>query len=71
MDKIMVEVDVDEILNMKAKLRYINYKSLDQIVWMRDGKPIEFSKQDVEDFKFTGLNNTDFINLWLEKPMED
>ena len=32
MDKIMVEVDVDEILNMKAKLRYINYKSLDQIV---------------------------------------
>ena len=31
---------------MKAKLRYINYKSLDQIVWMRDGKPIEFSKQE-------------------------
>ena len=32
MNKIMVEVDIDEILNMKAKLRYINYKDLDQIV---------------------------------------
>lgn len=65
MNKIMIEVDIDEVLNMKAKLRYINLKPLDQITWTRDGKPVEFSKQDIEDFKFTGLNNTDFIDIWV------
>lgn len=66
MNKIKIEVDIDEILEMKAKLRFINHKAFDQIIWMRNGSAIEFSQCEKDEFKYTGLNNTDFIDFYLD-----
>jgi len=66
MNKIKIEVDIDELLQMKARLRFINYKALDRIIWMRNGSEIVFKQQDIDDFKFTGLSNTDFIDFTLD-----
>ena len=66
MSKMVIEVDIEDVLKMKAKLRYINTKAFDQIVWLRGGQALEFSKADVEEFKFMGLCNTDFVEFWLD-----
>lgn len=65
MIKNKIEVDIDDILNMKAKMRYINTKALDQIIWTRNGSAVEVSSTDVEEWRFTGLSNTDFVEFYL------
>lgn len=61
-----IQVDIDEILDMKAKLRYINTKAFDQIIWMRNGSAVKFRQADADEFKFTGLCNTDFVEFYLD-----
>lgn len=66
MTKNKIQVDIDEILDMKAKLQYVNTKELDQIIWMRNGSAIEFRQADAEEWEFTGLSNTDFVEFYLD-----
>ncbi len=69
--KIKNIVDVDEILKMKAHMRFINTKAFDQIIWMRNGRVVEISENKIEDFKLTGLNNTDFVEFLNEERVND
>ena len=52
-------VDIDMIRTMKAKIVEINRLDLEAIVWVKDGKVCKFPEKTVEDWKFTGLCNTD------------
>jgi len=56
------EIRVDEIIELKRKLAVINKHLLENIVFLDDqNKPLEISKEAIEEFKYTGLNNVDFI----------
>lgn len=66
MEKIKLKVDMHEVVEMKAWLRYINTKDLDQIVWTKNGEVIDISKELIEDFKYMGLNNTDFVDFYID-----
>ena len=52
-------VDLNYILAVKKRFRQINAEDIESIEWVMDGKSVEFSKEDLEEFKLTGRNNTD------------
>ncbi len=53
---------VSEIIKLKERLYEINQQPLESIDFLDDnGNRIEIDKRHVHDFKFTGLNNSDFI----------
>ena len=61
-----MRVNIEKVLDLKRQLKEINSVDLDQIIWLRNGSSIIFSKDLKEDFKFTGLSNTDFVEFILE-----
>jgi hypothetical protein len=49
----------------------INRMPLEEIEWVRDdGTKIAFDPKLVEEFKFIGLNNTSFVELFLSRVVE-
>ncbi len=56
-------VDLDYIQAIKKVLRRINAEELENLEFVMNGKPVEFSKEDLEKFKFMGLNNTDINSV--------
>lgn len=61
-----MQVHVEKVLDLKRQLREINSVDLKEITWLKNGKKIEVQTEDIEDFRFTGLNNTEFVDIYLE-----
>ena len=61
-----MQVHIEKVLDLKRQLREINSVPLKEIIWLKNGSKIEYLQQDLEDFRFTGLSNTDFIDYCLE-----
>lgn len=57
------EVDIALVLLISELRRQINSYDFADIVWKRNGKTITFSNDIIEDHKFSGLNNMDFISV--------
>ena len=54
-------VDIDFVLMAKKRLAEINAQSLDSIEWVKGGNRVHFTKEQVEHWNFTGLNNVDIL----------
>lgn len=62
-----MKVNLTEFEQHMAYRRLINETPLEDIEIYKDGKKIEVDPKLVEDFKYYGLNNTDFIiNFGIE-----
>lgn len=61
-----MQVHIEKVLDLKRQLREINSVPIKEIIWLKNGNKIEYLQQDLEDFRFTGLNNTDFVDFYLE-----
>lgn len=61
-----MQVHIEKVLDLKRQLREINSVPIKEIIWLKNGSQIEYLQQDLEDFIFTGLSNTDFIDYCLE-----
>ena len=59
-------VDIDFVLMIKKRLNEINAQSLESIKWVKDGKNVCFTKEQIEHWNFTGMNNVDI--LFNQKP---
>ena len=57
-------VDIDYIRAVKKRFSEINQEDLESITWIKNGKEVVFSKDDLDSFKFTGLNNVDIIDVF-------
>jgi len=57
------QIRVSEIKQIKNRLREINDNDISNIDFLDDnGLPIQIEQKNIDDWKFTGLNITDFIN---------
>lgn len=57
------QIRVSEILQLKNRLREINDKEISNIDFLdENGLPIQIEQKNIDDWKFTGLNITDFID---------
>lgn len=57
------QIRVSEIKELKNRLREINDNEIRNVDFLDDnGLPIQIDEKNIEDWKFTGLNITDFID---------
>jgi hypothetical protein len=56
-----MKVDINYLRLLKQEINKINKVSLKQIEWFDGIKKIEIDDKILEEFKFTGLANEDFI----------
>jgi len=56
-----MKVNIEEIIGMKKRRADINEANLEDIEWYKDGEKISIDEKTLKDYRFTGLNNTNFI----------
>lgn len=57
------QIRVSEIKQLKNRLREINNNEIRNVDFLDDnGQPIKIDEENIDDWKFTGLNITDFID---------
>jgi len=58
-----MRVYVEEVQKMMEYRKSINDQDLKDIEWYAGGVKIEIGDKEIEEFKFTGLNNLDFMTM--------
>ena len=62
-----LKIDVARVIGYKKYFNKINKQKLDSLKLEYKGIPIDIKSEDINTWKYTGLNNTDFI-LNLDLP---
>lgn len=57
-----VRIDVEHVQKLKQEIKAINALELDDIEIFKDGKLIEISDYEKEEWKFIGLSTYTFIS---------
>ena len=57
-----MRVNIEEIAGIMARLNDINMQQLEDVELFEGGKKIDVDNKLIEDFRFTGLSNKDFIS---------
>ncbi len=65
-----MRVDIEHVRKIQKERMEINSILLEEIEWYEDGKKLDIDKSVIDDFLFTGLNNTDFIISEMYKEKE-
>lgn len=63
-----MRIAVEEVIALRARLREIEAPDLKDIEWTVNGEVVTPTEKQVEDWRFTGLCNRDFINDDLADP---
>ena len=67
-----MRVDIEHIEWLKEELARINRANLSDITFYKDDKIVEINPDNVDEFEFIGLNNTDFITSgYYKKELKD
>lgn len=56
-----MKVDIEHIKYLKSEFKKINKVPLEKIEFYEKSKLLKIDKSLIEEFKFVGLNNVDFI----------
>lgn len=57
-----MKIDIEEVQALKARLAEINLAQLQDIEWFKDGQKLEIKPDVLEEWKFIGLSNVEFIS---------
>lgn len=60
-----MKLNIEDILDAQSTRNKINQMDIKNIEWYLDGKKIFISDETLEEWKFTGLSNTDFVNFCI------
>lgn len=60
-------VDIEHLEWIFSVLKEIDKIPFEDIDWYQEDKPLIVSEQVVKDWKFIGLNNTDFVEFEIYK----
>ena len=65
----MVKITIEEVEALQKRRREINHTPIEEIEWTENGKAIPVTPEQLDDFKFTGLCNIDFVDFaWWRGP---
>jgi hypothetical protein len=54
-------VEINDILQALKDRRDFNRLDLSEVEFTKDGEPVAFTAEELDEWKFTGLSNVDFI----------
>lgn len=60
-----VRVDIEEVMALKAGLSKIDRLEFNDIVWFKDGDICDIDQGTLDDWRFTGLSNSSFVEFNL------
>ena len=66
-----MRVDLEHVRKLYEERMKINKLNFEDIEWYENGERVEVSPKIIKDFKFTGLNNTDFVTMNIFQGFED
>ncbi len=58
-----MKVRIEHVEYLREEIRKINSAKLEDIEFTRNRKIIEVSEKAIENWKFTGLSNVDFVQF--------
>lgn len=61
----MTEIHLEEIKKAQKIIADLNRLKLKEIQFFENGKPVEISEKMLDDWRFIGLNNSDFVQINL------
>ena len=61
-----VRVEMKDLRRVMAYLAIVESVPLEEVTWLESGEPIAVRKEELAEWKFTGLNNRDFALILLE-----
>jgi len=56
-----MKIDVKDVFNALDERHRMNMPDLSELVFMHDGRVCKIPEKVIDDWKFTGLSNIDFI----------
>jgi hypothetical protein len=63
----MIDVSVEEVRALKARLREINSLDFDEINWTLLGESLPITKAESEYWQYVGLSNADFVAYHIDQ----
>lgn len=65
-----MKLNIEEALDAQTKRNQINSLDIKDIQWYLNGQRVNISDETLEEWKFTGLSNTDFVNFCIPELFE-
>lgn len=62
----VVRVEMKDLRRVMAYLAIVESVPLEEVTWVENGETIPVTKEELAEWKFTGLNNRDFALILLE-----
>lgn len=60
-----MKISIEEILEAQDRRTEINCTAIEDIEWYLKGEKVNIPAETLEEWKFTGLSNTDFVNFCI------
>ena len=60
-----MKLNIEDILDAQSTRNQINRLDIKNIEWYLNGEKITISDETLEEWRFTGLSNTDFVNFFI------
>ena len=60
-----MKINIEDILAAQTIRNQINKVDIKDIEWYLDGEKISIPDETLEEWRFTGLSNTDFVNFCI------
>lgn len=60
-----MKINIEEILEAQQRRSEINSTDIKEIEWYLDGVRITIPDETLEEWRFMGLSNTDFVNFCI------
>lgn len=65
-----MKLNIEDILDAQSTRNQINRLDIKEIEWYLDGEKVNISDETLEEWRFTGLSNTDFVNFCITELFE-
>lgn len=62
-----MKLNIEDILAAQTRRNQINKMDIKDIEWYLDGEKVTVSDETLEEWRFTGLSNTDFVNFCIQE----
>lgn len=63
-----MRIDVEEIRKIDERRREINELNIYDIEWFENGKRLHYTKDQLDHWKYIGLNNVSFVEFHHDHP---
>jgi hypothetical protein len=66
-----MRIDIEEYMKLREEIKRINFVNIEDIEIYKNNKKIDIRTDIVKEFKYTGLNNMDFVVMFTEEEHDD